>query len=276
MSDSRDALRGTFNMAAAVYEAARPSYPSELFDDLVELAGLHRGDRLLEVGSGTGKATLPLLERGFSVVCVELGDQLASQARDNLTGLPVEIVVGPFEDWQGQPGSFDLVYGATSWHWLDPAIRYRKAHQLLRPGGHLAFWGAFHAFPSDFDPFFTDIQEVYDAVGESHDGEWPPPAPEEVADARDEIEASGLFDQVAVRRYVWAKNYTAEEYIALLNTFSGHISMDESNRGRLYREIRERISRREAQHVRRHWQAILHVAQRAADTAGGLIPWRVA
>jgi SAM-dependent methyltransferase len=263
MSDSPDRLRGTFDMAAATYEAARPSYPPELFEDLVELAELQRGDRLLEVGCATGTATRPLLERGFSIVCVELGDHLASLARDNLAGLAVEITVAPFEEWQGQPESFDLVYAATSWHWLDPLIRYRKAHQLLRPSGHLAFWSASHAFPSDFDPFFTEIQQVYDSLGESVDNEWPPPAPDRVPDQRDEIEASGLFDHVFVRRYVWAKTYSAEEYIALLDTFSGHISMDEGKRGRLYQEIRQLISRRNPQQIRRHWQAILHVAHRA-------------
>ena len=83
-----------------------------------------------------------------------------------------------------------------------------------------------HAFPDGFDPFFTEIQEVYDEIGESHEGEWPPPRPEHVADDADEIEASGLFEDVHVRRYVWARHYTADEYIALLDTFSGHIAME--------------------------------------------------
>jgi spermidine synthase len=42
---------------------------------------------------------------------------------------------------------------------------FRAAHRLLRPEGHLAFWSALHAFPADFDPFFSEIQEVYDAIG---------------------------------------------------------------------------------------------------------------
>ena len=83
-----------------------------------------------------------------------------------------------------------------------------------------------HAFPEGFDPFFTEIQDVYDEIGESYDEEWPPPRPELVADDADEIEASGLFDDVHVRRYVWARHYTADEYIALLDTFSGHIAME--------------------------------------------------
>jgi hypothetical protein len=50
--------------------------------------------------------------------------------------------------------------------WIDPAIRYRKAADPLRPGGRLAFWEAVHVFPRGGDPFFREIQEVYDEIGE--------------------------------------------------------------------------------------------------------------
>jgi SAM-dependent methyltransferase len=205
-----------------------------------------------------------VLARGFSVVCVELGAQLAKKARQTLAGLPVEIHIEPFETWQGEAGAFDLVYAATAWHWVDPAVRYRKAHELLRPGGHLAFWNALHAFPESFDPFFTEIQQVYDAIGESYGEAWPPPRPEETPDSSAEIELSGLFEDVQVRRYVWERPYTADEYVALLGTFSGHISMDTAKRERLYREIRTRLGDRR---VRRHWYAVLHVTRRKGQPA---------
>ena len=172
--------------------------------------------------------------------------------------MPVEIHVQPFETWQGEAGAFDLVYAATAWHWVDPSVRYRKAHELLRAGGHLAFWNALHAFPEGFDPFFTEIQEVYDAIGESYDGDWPPAPPETAPDFADEIEQSGLFEDVRVRRYVWERFYTADEYIALLETFSGHIAMDAASASTsTARFARGSATRR----VRRHWYAILHVAR---------------
>ena len=265
MTDTQESLRRTFEKAADIYHAARPDYPEELFDDLVELAKLEPGARLLEIGCATGKATRPLLERGFAVVCVELGDELAERARRNLAGFPVEIHVAPFETWEGEAESFDLVYAATAWHWVDPETRYRTTHRMLRPGGHLAFWSAAHAFPAGFDPFFTEIQEVYDAIGESYPGEWPPPPPDSVPDDAAETAASGLFEDVQVRRYVWETIYTADEYIALLDTFSGHIAMDDVKRERLYREIRTRLARRRDPRVRRHWSAILHVARRSGS-----------
>ena len=192
-------------------------------------------------------------------MCVELGAQLAEKARRDLAGLPVEIHVEPFESWDGELGSFDLVYAATAWHWVDPDVRYRRAHRLLREDGHLAFWSALHAFPEGFDPFFIEIQDVYDAIGESYGEAWPPPLPEAAPDSAAEIEASCLFEDIRVRRYLWERPYTADEYVGLLDTFSGHISMESWKRERLYREIRRRIG---TGRVRRHWYAILHVARR--------------
>ncbi|MDQ6877198.1 MAG: class I SAM-dependent methyltransferase [Candidatus Dormibacteraeota bacterium] len=264
MDHRREQLRRTFESAADLYDVARPSYPNQLFDDLVNLAKLKPGGRLLEIGCATGKATLPLLERGFKVDCVEIGEQLAEKARRNLAGRAVEIHTESFETWPGASASYDLVYAAAAWHWLDPATRYRKAHDLLRIGGHLAMWSASHAFPDDTDPFFFEIQDVYEAIGESvPKGEWPPAKPDKVPDQAKEILASGLFQDVVVRRYVWEQTYTAEEYIRLLNTFSGHIAMGDLKRSRLYGDIRARIGRRRNPTVRRHWLSILHLAGRS-------------
>jgi len=79
-------------------------------------------------------------------------------------------------------------------------------------------------------------------------------------DEADDVLAVGLLEDVQVRRYVWEKTYTAEDYIALLGTSSHPIGMEASKREQLYREIRERIGRRPDTRVRRHGYAILHVA----------------
>ncbi len=133
----RERLRQTFDRAAELYDRVRPDYPEALFDDLIALAGLTPPDRLLEVGCATGKATRPLARRGFRITCVELGAELAAAARRNLAGFGVEVVRGQFEEWRPSE-SFGLVYAATAWHWIDPGVRYRRAWQALRPGGHLA------------------------------------------------------------------------------------------------------------------------------------------
>jgi SAM-dependent methyltransferase len=266
MTDERESRRTTFDAAADRYDRARPEYPDDLFDELVRRTRLTRGSQVLEVGCGTGKATRPLAARGFRVTCVELGPELAARARTNLTGSgDVEVVQRAFESWEPPDGeAYDAVVAATSWHWIDPDLRYRKAFHLLRPGGHLAFWSAMHVFPDSGDSFFRELQDVYEGIGEGlpTDAFWPRPG--ELADERAEIEATGLFEDATITQFVWELTYSADQYIDLLNTFSGHLVMAAWQRERLYGEIRRRLSQRPDGLLRRHWGAALHTARRVA------------
>jgi SAM-dependent methyltransferase len=260
----RERLRATFDSAARLYDLARPGYPAEILDELLRLAELQPEASLLEVGCGTGKATIPLARRGYRITGIEIGAKLAERARQNLAGFAgAEIVQSAFELWRPPAGvTYDLVFASTSWHWIDPAVRYRRAWELLRPRGHLAFWSASHVFPVGGDPFFGEIQDVYDEIGEG----LPPGSrfrrPGELPDARDEIESSGLFGEVQIRHFDWEVSYDAEGYIRLLETFSGHITMEQWKRDRLYGEIRRRLALRPDGRLRRHWGAVLHVADR--------------
>jgi SAM-dependent methyltransferase len=263
-------LRATFDDAAFLYQRARPDYPEELYADLIAITGVEPSSaRLLEVGCGPGKATPPLARMGFRITAIELGVMLAEQARRNLAAFPgVSVITSSFEDWPPPAATrFDLIYAATAWKWVDPRVKYAKAAALLAPGGHVAVWDAKHAFPADFDPFFAEIQQVYDEIGEGDDAVWPPPLPADDPDpTAGEFAAAKQFTVVGTRRYVWARRYTADEYIALLNTFSGHIAMAAANRDHLYAEIRRRLAARPDGRLTRHWLVVLTVARR---TAGG-------
>ena len=230
----------------------------------MRLADLRSGDRLLEIGCATGKATVPLARRGFRITCVEIRPELAAEATRNLAGFrEVEVIQAAFESWRPPDGAtFDLVFAATAWHWIDPAVKYRQAWEFLRPAGHLAFWAATHVFPAGGDTFFRDIQDVYDEIGEGQPPGTAWPQPGQLPDDTAEIGGSGLFEPVAVRHFDWEISYTAEEYIRLLDTFSGHIAMDAWKRDRLYGEIRRRLCERRSGRVRRHWGAVLHVVRR--------------
>lgn len=95
-SDRR--LRTAFDEVPELYDRARPVYPPSVFDDLVELAAIPTNGRMVEIGCGTGQATMPLARRGFQIRCVELGEGLAAVARRNLASFPaVEVICAPFE-----------------------------------------------------------------------------------------------------------------------------------------------------------------------------------
>jgi len=256
----RRRLAATFDRAADLYQRARPEYPAALFEHLLDVTRLVPGDRLVEVGCATGKATHPLAERGFRMTCLEPGPALVAIARRNLADYGVEVVEARFECWR-PPGRCDMVFAATAWHWVDPERRYGLAAAALKPAGFLAFWAAGHVIPHGGDPFFGDIQEVYDEIGEAVDPDAPVPRPGQLDDERAEIEAGGLFEVVDIRQFDWETNHDAESYIDLLNTFSGHIAMQPWQRERLYGEIRRRLGERPDGRLRRHWGAVLHIAR---------------
>jgi SAM-dependent methyltransferase len=258
----RERLRETFDRASDRYQRARPDYPAALVERVLSVTGLVPPARLLEVGCATGKATLPFAARGFRITCVELGPSLAAAARRNLDRFPdVEVVDARFEDWSPGTERFDMVFAATAWHWVDPTVRYERAAQGLRPGGFLAFWDASHVIPYDGDPFFDELQPVYDEIGEALPPDWVTPRPGALDDRRAEIEASGVFDVVDITQFDWEQTYDADGYIDLLETFSGHIAMQPWQRERLYGEIRTRLAQRPDGLLRRHWGGVLHVAR---------------
>jgi SAM-dependent methyltransferase len=263
----RERLRQTFDEIAPQYQGARPEYPEALYADLLSLTGVRPAtDALCEVGAASGKATLPLARLGFAITCVELGAALAAEARRNLAAFPkVTVVTADFETWEqgARDESFGLVFAATAWHWIDPSVKYRKAAALLRPGGHLAFWEAVHVIPADGDPFFAEIQDVYQEIGEGVPEGSLSPTAETLPSFAAEIAETGLFSDTAVRRYQWEIRYTAESYIRLLETFSGHIAMAPWQKDRLYGEIRRLLALRPDGLVRRHWGGVLHVARKA-------------
>jgi SAM-dependent methyltransferase len=257
----REQLRTAFEEVPELYDRARPTYPHELFDDLEALAGLGEGARLLEIGCGTGQATQPLARRGYSILCVELGTELAAFARRKLAPFPaVEIVNANFETWEPDRGEFDAIVAFTAFHWVDPDVRYGKAARLLREGGSLAIGGTLHVQRPGGDAFWAEVQEDYDAVVPS-DANRPPPPPEEIQSLRAEIEASGRFEYVAWRTYLWDQPYTADEYIALLDTYSGHRSLEEAKRQELYDRIRRRIEARRDGRVTKTYLTMLNVAR---------------
>jgi SAM-dependent methyltransferase len=258
----RHRLRATFEGVAELYDRARPVYPAEVFDDLAAVTRLGPGARILEIGCGTGQATQALAERGFAVVAVELGSRLAALARGNLAAFDdVEIVNAAFETWQPERAAFDAAVSFTAFHWIDPDVRFRKVASLLRAGGALAIFEAPHVFPDGGDPFWAEVQKDYDAVV-PHPDNRPPPRPEEVGDLAAEIDASGCFRTIAVKRRLWEVTYTADDFVALLGTFSPNLALDPDTRRRLFDRIRSRIESRPGGTVTKTRLAILNVAER--------------
>jgi SAM-dependent methyltransferase len=254
----RERLRLTFGEDAELYNRHRPGYPAELFEQL----GVGPGSRVLEIGCGTGQATVPLARLGCSIVAVELSADLAMVAERNLAGLgDVEVVVSAFEDWPLPERTFDLVVSATAFHWLDPEVRVTKAADALVDGGALAVISTEHV-AGGTEPFFADAQTCY----ERFDPATPPglrlqPSVDIPADSA-EFDESGRFGPVRFQRYEWELTYTAGAYLKLLSTYSGHRALPESARRNLFACLTDLIDNRYGGRITKRFMTQLALARR--------------
>ena len=259
-----NARRRSYDQIAQLYDRARPGYPEALFDDIVTYADLKGDARILEIGCGAGQATLPLAQRGYALDCIELGEQLAKVARDKLSTFPkVRVIQADFDTVNLDPARYDLVLSATAFHWLYPATRFSKTHRLLKARGTLAlFWH--RPVVTDISSDFVDaVQTVYqDLAPELTRRYRPPPHPDDVTTEYAElIPASGLFDELSIRKHYTATPYRASAYIDLLGTFSDHRALEPDKRRRLFRAIDNLIQSEFAGEIMRETVALLYLAQ---------------
>jgi SAM-dependent methyltransferase len=236
--------RLVFGDVADMYDRHRPTYPVELVDDLLDLAGAGPGDRVLEVGAGTGKATELFAAHGLAVTAVEPSPGMAAVLRGKFADeARVTIVQSDFERWDPAGATFPLLYSAQAWHWIDPERRYSLARRALRRGGLLAaFWNR----PAWGDsPLRDALLEVYRQVapGLSTEGSMHPanPAPERRDEWLAEIAAVPQFTDAVIRIYRWTQDYTGADYAGMLGTLSEYRLLDVAARERILGAVRDAI-----------------------------------
>ena len=155
-----DPTRAAYDSFAPFYDLYTHDYEYRPWLRNIEAAAIRhglRGSRVLDVGCGTGKSFLPLLELGYEVTACDLSSGMLARARE-VAGDAAELHVA---DMRALPtlGRFDLVTCiCDSLNYMlteeDLSAAFEGVARNLRPGGLFAFdlitIGAFRAsFPGD-------------------------------------------------------------------------------------------------------------------------------
>ena len=255
MSAPREADRGrAFERAAALYDDQRSGYPKSLFADLMAIGRLRPGDRVLEVGCGSGQATEGFLAEGLEVHGVDPGASLIELARQKFArSAAVRFEEAAFEEWALAGRKFHLVAAAQSWHWVAPATGFAKAADALLPRGKLAIFGHVPDWSADL------IGRLQPAYARFAPELWAPPGeawylPQ--GPIPDLIAASGYFERPQTRSYVWRRAYSARSFAGYLGTRSEILRLPAERRDALLRTIETNVPDR----VETDWITRLHVS----------------
>lgn len=246
-----------FDEIAAEYDRNRPAYPDELVDRACQVAGIGDGDRVLEIGCGSGQLTRGLAARGLRVTALEPGKNLLALARRNLAGAgTVEFVNARFEDAALPREHFRAVFSASALHWVDPEVGWRKIADVLVPGGTLALISYFgleeRRSKDDQEAVLAALRKVAPDIA----ADWPAYRDLDATLAgverrRDNVSAawawlgcydvaqdyaSRLFDDVQVAVAPKLIEQTADELNAVLRTMSFYARLSPDQRQALEQE----------------------------------------
>jgi len=256
-----------FDEIAAQYDRHRPAYPDALIDHACRLACLGAGDRVLEIGCGTGQLTRSLLARALRVTALEPGVRLIALARANLTDAgEVEFLNARLEDAELPREHFKAVFSASAIHWADPDRSWRAIADALASDGTLAliqYFGLREERSTDDQaqllagmlrhapelaatwPVYRDLEGTIAGVQERR---------RNVADAWGWLGsydigreyAAELFEDVQLATAPTVVEHTADELSAVLATMSFWARLSPTQRDALTREHRalhERLGR---------------------------------
>jgi SAM-dependent methyltransferase len=225
--------RLVFGEVAQQYDAARPSYPDAFFDEIIEFGELQDGGAALEIGAGTGKATVGFLARGFDVHALEPSPEMAAVLRAK--GVDVEATT--FEAYSPAAGTFRLAYAAQSWHWVAGESRYQRVADALAPGGTVAL-------------FWNQGREWTGPLGADNDAAYARHAPDLVGGRQGQLDwvADGMAACTTLTPPVrqtttWSCTYTRDEWVRLLGTHSDHLLLPERQRTALHSAVGDAIDR---------------------------------
>jgi len=244
---------------SAIYEEIRPSYPEKLIQDVISKTDLKFNDRLLEIGSGTGKATIQFADKGFRVHGIELGEDMAEILRDKCRDYPnVSVDVVSFEEWNCPNNEkYDMIFCAQAFHWLDKNIKYKKCHELLKENGYLVlFW--YNPCDDEF-PRTKEIERKVESIVKKYisnyftDNRKPERRVHDGISTNDErkaeIEASELFDLVEKIEYTQEVRNNSRQYLKATKSMPSFASiidgLDEEIIKKMDSEIEEVINNNE-------------------------------
>jgi SAM-dependent methyltransferase len=163
--------RVSFNVTADADLQFMGLYSEPLAASFADLAGVSRGQRVLDVGCGPGALTAELVRRAgpAAVSAVEPSASFAAAARDRLPGTDIRQAAAeklPFPD-----GAFDTVLAQLVVHFMtDPVRGLREMSRVARPGGVVAacVWD-YATGRGPLSVFWQAVRELDPAAGDESD-----------------------------------------------------------------------------------------------------------
>lgn len=240
-------LGWTFDTETSAYDKMRPGYVGGMYQVIFNYAPVNTSSHVLEIGIGSGQATLPFLQRGCRLTAVESGSNFSELCREKFKEYPkFSVVVNKFEhvDFEGE--IFDMIFSATAFHWIPEEIGYSKVYSLLKKGGAFVQFANHPCRDMTNLALTEDIDNLYAAYFYKYYNRSPERIRayrEEQAQLKAAIAEKYGFEETHYALFHRTRTFSAKEYVLLLNTYSDHIAIEQKLRTEFFTRIEEAINR---------------------------------
>lgn len=125
---------------SADYARYRDIYPELFYQRIVELGLCTAGQRVLDLGTGTGVLPRNLFRFGAQFTGADISANQIAEARrlSQEAGMPIDYVVSPAEALDFPPGRFDVVMACQCFIYFDQAVILPRIHRWLAEHGRFA------------------------------------------------------------------------------------------------------------------------------------------
>lgn len=232
---------GWFSSVAREYDLTRPAYPVRLVEQVVDRCLIGTSSNLLEIGCGPGTATPAFAKSGCKIQCLEPNPEFCEIARNKLSPFPrVAIECIALEEAVLPSRAFDVVVAANSMHWMPVDDAFPKVASALKNDGFLVNLWNKELFPL---PAFG---ECLMCIYQDHNLDLPVYQDAQLQcrylNALGQLMVrSGLFSLVETGFAEELYDYSADQYISLLSTYSSYLALDADLRESLFASIRRCI-----------------------------------
>lgn len=231
-----------FDKAAEYYDKFRPGYPREIIETLVDKTKLSEKSKTLEIGAGSGKATEYFKDYGFSIRCIEPGENLVKNGQIKYKEYShIKFECGRFEEVELTSETYDVIYAAQSFHWVPQPIGYQKCAKMLAENGNLAlFWNMYLAYDNNEDNDLLKLSNKYGGFADFVNEEQ---CENRIYSIVNAIQDSGLFETPTVYKHLWKQEYTADEYYGFVLTGNRFLQLSDEVKETARKEIVEHANK---------------------------------
>lgn len=155
-----------FGRTSSDYAKYRDIYPQEFYDRILHLGLCAKGQKVLDIGTGTGVLPRNMYKYGAEWTGTDISENQIAQAKLLSEGMDINYYVMPTEKLDFPDNTFDVITACQCFWYFDHENVIPNFYRILKPGGHIL------VLVMDWLPFEDPIAAATEELVLKYNPDW--------------------------------------------------------------------------------------------------------